>query len=470
MTALIRHPDRLFPAEPTTRSIARELYSAVADAPIYSPHGHVEAAALLRNESFDNPTRLFISPDHYLTRILHGAGIPLEALGVGGGHADGRAAWRLLCENWDRFLGTPVRYWLEDQLSLLFGLPDELSGETADRSYDELSERLAEPAYRPQALFERFNIRVLATTDDPADDLDAHRRLRDSGALSGTVIPTLRADVYLDPSAPAWPAAVARLAASSGVDCSTWDGLRDGLRRRRSWFRENGGTSTDTGSVDAWAVPSDEIVLRSIHSRALDGADTITAAEAQLYRRDMLYRFAEMAADDGMVMQLHVGALRNHHEPTRAALGPDTGHDLPLPAEFSRPLQRMLNDFGESPRFRLVLFTLDETAFGRDIAPLAGFYPSVFVGAPWWFLDTPDAMRRFRAAVTDAAGFAKTSGFVDDTRALCSIPSRHDASRRVDAGYLAQLVAEHRIGLEDARMTMVRLVSDIPRSTFRLPV
>jgi glucuronate isomerase len=468
VSALVRHPDRLFPADATTRSIARELYATVADAPIYSPHGHVEAAALLRNESFGNPTRLFISPDHYLTRILHGAGIPLEALGVGGSHADGRAAWRLLCENWDRFLGTPVRYWLEDQLSLLFGVSDELSGETADRSYDELSEKLADAAYLPQALFERFNIRVLATTDDPADDLDAHRRLRESGVLSGAVIPTFRADVYMNPGTPAWSTAIARLAASTGLDCSTWDGLLEALRSRRSWFRENGGTSTDTGSVDAWAVPTEATVLRSIHARAVGGG-TVTDAEADVYRRDMLYRLAGMAADDGMVMQLHVGVLRNHHEPTRASYGPDSGHDLPLPAEFSRPLQRMLNDFGESPRFRVVLFTLDETAFGRDIAPLAGFYPSVFVGAPWWFLDTPDAMRRFRATVTDAAGFAKTSGFIDDTRALCSIPSRHDASRRVDAGYLAQLVAEHRLGLDDARTTMTRLVSHIPRSTFRLP-
>lgn len=452
------------------RDIARRLYAEVATAPILSPHGHVDARMLADDEPFPDPAALLITPDHYVTRMLHAVGVPLDELGLARdgrpSTADGRAIWRRLCEHWDVFLGTPVRLWFETEFSEVFGLTEQPSPATADALYDQLSATLADPAFRPRALFERFRIEVLATTDDPADDLAAHHRLAADATFPGRVIPTFRADRYMHPDEPGWAARLERLSAVADVDTTTYPGLLEALRRRRRAFAEAGGTATDTGVIDAGSDPLHEAEASRIHRAALDG--TLTAGEAAAYRRNLLYRLAELSAEDGLVMQLHPGVLRNHHRPTFDAYGPDTGHDLPAVGAFTRPLTPILRDFGTHPTFRLVLFTVDETTFSREIGPLAGFYPSVYAGAPWWFIDTPDAILRYRRAVTDSAGFTKTSGFIDDTRAFCSIPARHDMSRRVDASYLATLVAEHRVSEEDAAVLARRLVDDIPRTTFRL--
>lgn len=469
MTVLAPHPDRLLPADPGERAIARRLHASVADAPIYSPHGHIDARMLLDDEPFPDPAALLITPDHYVTRMLHAVGVPLDELGLARREAaavSGRSIWRRLCENWDAFLGTPVRFWFESEFAEVFGLAEQPSAANADELYDQLSETLALPAFRPRALFDRFRIAVLATTDDPADDLAAHLALRDDTTFRGRVIPTFRADRYMHPDETTWRGKLDALADRSGVDTSSYSGLLSALRVRRQAFIAAGGTATDTGVLDAGSEPLTEAEASRIHRAALDGA--ITAAEAVAYRRNMLYRLAEMASDDGLVMQLHPGVIRNHHRPTFDAFGPDTGHDLPAVGGFTTPLTPILRDFGTNPTFRLVLFTVDETTFSREIAPLAGFYPSVYAGAPWWFLDTPAAILRYRQAVTDSAGFTKTSGFIDDTRAFCSIPARHDMSRRVDASFLASLVTTHQISEEDAFAIAGRLVSDIPRATFRL--
>lgn len=470
MTALAPHPDRLFPADPGVRDLARRLHAEVATAPILSPHGHVDARMLADDEPFPDPAALLITPDHYVTRMLHAVGVPLDDLGLARdgrpSTADGRSIWRRLCEHWDVFLGTPVRLWFETEFSEVFGLTEQPSAATADALYDQLSATLADPAFRPRALFERFNIEVLATTDDPADDLAAHARLAADPTFGGRVIPTFRADRYMHPDEAGWAGRLERLGAVADVDTATYPGLLEALRRRRQAFREAGGTATDTGVIDAGSDPLDEAEASRIHRGALDG--TLTAREAVAYRRNLLYRLAELSAEDGLVMQLHPGVHRNHHRPTFDAYGPDTGHDLPAVGSFTQPLTPILRDFGTHPVFRLVLFTVDETTFSREIGPLAGFYPSVYAGAPWWFIDTPDAILRYRRAVTDSAGFTKTSGFIDDTRAFCSIPARHDMSRRVDASYLAGLVAEHRLSEEDAFVLARRLVDDIPRTTFRL--
>ncbi len=467
------HPDRLLGTEPAVRELAREFYGEVADAPIISPHGHVSARMLAADEPFRDPAALLITPDHYVTRLLHSAGVPLEALGLGAagqspppsGAAAPRAVWWTLAENWKRFAGTPVRYWFEDTLARVFGLDVELGPARAERLYDQLAEQLARPEFRPRALLERFGVEVLATTDDPADTLEHHAALAAAG-FGVRVIPTLRADAYMDPAAAGWAGRLEVLAQVSGVDCGSYRGLLEALRRRREHFRSHGATATDTGVVDAWAVPLTDGEAEAIHRRALAGETS--DQEALAYRRNMLFQFALMAAEDGLVMQLHAGVLRNHHRPTYERFGPDTGHDIPVASEFARPLRELLNAVGTSPRFRIVLFTTDETAFSRELAPLAGFYPSVFVGAPWWFLDAPAAVRRFRAAVTETAGFYKTSGFVDDTRALCSIPSRHDMSRRLDARYLAELVADHQLSEDEAHVLVRALVDEIPRGAFRL--
>jgi glucuronate isomerase len=466
------HPDRLFPSDPSTRSVARRLYEPTAGMPILSPHGHVDARLLADNRPFGDPASLLITPDHYVTRMLHATSVSLDALGLArNGHASAatpRSIWRLLCERWGAFAATPVRLWFESELADVFDVDETPSAENADALFDVLSERLTDDAFLPRALFERFGIRVLATTDDPADDLAAHRELRDDPTFAGRVIPTLRADRYMNPGAAVWRDALGALSLASGIDCDSYAGLIDALRARRRYFIDNGGTSTDTGVVDACSDPLSAAEAERIHSGGLAG--DVSAADAAAYRRNLLYRFAEMSTEDGLVMQLHAGVIRNHHSPTFEAYGPDTGHDLPAVGGYTRALQPLLHDFGTNPNLHLVLFTVDESLFSREIGPLAGFYPSVYAGAPWWFLDSPAAITRYRAAITDSAGFSKTSGFVDDTRAYCSIPARHDASRRVDAAYLAELVTTHQLGEDEAATIAMNLVTSIPEAAFKLDI
>ena len=455
-----RNPDRLLPHDETRRAIARAIYDRTASLPIISPHSHVEARMLVENAAYPNPAALLIRGDHYLTRLLHAHGVPFEHLLELTDDASHRRAWSALCDHWHELAGTVVRYWLEEQLSSLFGI--ELPPTGAD--YDRISAQLAEPEFRPQALLRRFGVEVLATTDDPADSLEWHLQLQAEGLR---VIPTLRADVYMDVLHPSWTASLDRLALRSGVPTGTYAGLLGALRQRRSDFRDAGGTSTDTGVLETWSEPLPEGEAERIHAAALRGEATLSERDA--YRANMLYRFAELSAEDGMVMQLHPGVHRNTHAPTLERFGPNTGHDLPARASFIEPLAPILRDFGTHQNFHLVLFTVDETAFARELAPLAGFYPAVRVGAPWWFLDTPDAMLRARQATTDQIGYARGAGFVDDTRALASIPTRHDTARRVDAAFLADQVATGRLDLDEAQQIAVELVTSIPRRAFGLP-
>lgn len=469
-TSMLLDPDRLLPIDPTTRALARQLYGSVAQAPIHSPHGHVAAAVIADDDPFGSPAELLITPDHYVTRLLHANGVDLARLGLrrngGQPEADSLSIWRELCRHWGVFAGTPVRFWLQHQLVSLFEIEEVPSLANADRLHEQMIAVLARPDFRPRALFEKFGIATLATTDAPADDLAAHERLRDDPDFSGRVLPTFRADAYLDPGAAGWSAALDQLSAAADVDCSSYLGTLEGLRSRRRRFAALGATASDTGVLDCGSEPLDEATAERLHRAGLERR--ITAAEAAAYRHNMLYRFAEMAAEDGLVMQLHAGVIRGHHQPTLAAYGPDTGHDLPAVAAFTEPLTPILRDFGTDPSFRLVLFTVDETSFGREIGPLAGFYPSVYAGAPWWFLDTPAAISRYRHAITDSAGFTKTSGFIDDTRAFCSIPARHDMSRRCDAGFLAELVMSGQLSEDEALRIATDLVDTIPRATFRL--
>lgn len=467
--ALVSHQDRLLPAAPGVRDIARRLYHAVRDLPILSPHGHVEASLLLENSRFADPASLLVTPDHYVTRMLHAHGVPLDRLGVGQGPLDepaSRAVWRELCSHWTAFRGTPSRYWLECELSEIFGVSVRPSAETADLLYDQVAACLEKEEFLPRALFEEFGIEVLATTDDPASDLAAHAALAADPTWHGRVVPTFRPDRYLEPHTPGWADLVARLGDASGVDTGDYRGYVDALEQRRRSFVEHGATSADHSHRDVRTDPLPAGEAERIYRAALDGEASVE--EATAFRRHMLLEMARMSTEDGLVMTLHPAVHRNHHTPTFEGYGPDTGHDIPIRVEFTEALQPLLERYGAHPDLHLVLFTLDETAFSREIAPLAGFYPSVYAGAPWWFLDAPDAIRRFRASVTETAGFARTSGFIDDTRAFCSIPARHDMSRRLDCGFLAGLVAEHRLDEDEALDTAVDLVTVRPRRAFKL--
>jgi len=441
----------------------------VRDLPIISPHGHVDPQILLDDAAFEDPTQLFVTPDHYVTRLLHASGVPLDALGVGAGSLDetaARQAWRLFCSHWHVFRGTPVRYWLESELAEIFGVQVRPSDVTADAIYDHLADRLTQDDYRPRALFARFNISVLATTDDPCDDLSAHAALVADPTWSGRVIPTFRPDRYLEASEPGWSDAVARLGEVSGVDTGTYPGWVAAMEDRRRYFIARGARSADHGHMDAGTQPLPTSQVDRIYRAARGG--TATSVEGVALRRHMLLEMARMSTEDGLTMMLHVGVRRGHHGPSNTRFGPDTGNDIPLRCDFTDPLRPLLERFGTHPNLNLVLFTLDESVFSRELAPLAGFYPSVYIGAPWWFLDAPDAVRRWRSAVTDTAGFTRTSGFIDDTRAFCSIPARHDMSRRLDSGHLAHLVAEHRIDEDEALETAVDLVTGRAREVFKL--
>jgi glucuronate isomerase len=463
------HPHRLLPADPGVRRLAAELHGRVADVPIISPHGHVPAAWLADDIPFGDPTSLLITPDHYVNRLLHAHGVALSDLGVGRdplSEADARSAFKLLCAHWDVYRGTPVRFWLEAQLAEIFGVTVRPSAATADTIYDQVADRLAQPAYRPRALYARFGIEVLATTDDPCDDLGQHRALAEDPTWTSRVVPTFRPDRYLEPYAPTWNADVDRLAAASGIETGDFAGFLAALADRRRYFKAHGAVSSDHSHADARTDALDPGEAARLFTLARRGE--ITEQGATALRRHLVSEMARMACDDGLVMTLHPGVRRNHHQPTFADYGADVGADIPLRVEFTDALRPLLNRYGTHPNFQLVIFTLDETAFSTEIGPLAGFYPSVYAGAPWWFIDAPEAIRRYRAAITETAGFAKTSGFIDDTRAFCSIPARHDMSRRLDAGFVAQLVAEHRLEEDEAAEVVHDLVVTNPRRAFRL--
>ncbi len=467
--AFMPHPDRLLPADPGTRAIARRLFLTVESLPIISPHGHLDAAMLAADEPLGDPTTLLIASDHYVTRLLHALGVPLSDLGVGNGplpEADARRAWRLLCAHWDVFRGTPVRYWLESELAGIFGVTVRPSASTADGIYDQLAGELAKDSYRPRALVGRFGVEILATTEDPLSDLGAHAMLAADASFGCRVVPSFRPDRFLEPSRPDWVTSVDRLGTSTAEDVGDYDGFLRALQARRRHFIAHGATSADHSHADARTDPLGLVDARRIYLRARRG--DASPEESLAFRRNMIFEMARMSVEDGLVMTLHPAIHRNHHRPTYERFGPDTGHDIPVAAEYTDALRPLLEKFGTAPGFHLVLFTTDETLFSREIAPLAGFYPAVYAGAPWWFIDAPDAIGRFRAAVTETAGFSRTSGFVDDSRSLCSIPARHDMSRRVDSGYLARLVAEHRLDEDEAAEVLIDLVTGSPRRAFKL--
>jgi len=459
--------DRLLPADPQTRAVARGLYAGVADLPILSPHGHVDPRLLLEDEPFPDPAELLITRDHYVTRLLHAGGVDLAEVGAGtAADADPRTIWRRFAENWHLFAGTASGYWLAHEFVTLFGLDVEPAADTADALYDAIATRLADPAYRPRALFERFGIEVLATTDDPLDDLAAHAALAQDTSFRGRVLPTFRPDAYLDPAASDFTARVERLTAAHGTAVDDFAGYLEALEARRAHFVAHGAVSADHGVRDPYTVDLSEDEAARLYRRAVAGELDPTGARE--FRGNMLLRMAGMSARDGLVMTIHPGVHRNHSTATFDRFGADTGHDIPLTTTYTENLRPLLERHGLAPGLHIVLFTVDETVYSREVAPLAGFYPSVFIGAPWWFLDAPDAVQRFRAAVTETAGFYRGAGFIDDTRAFLSIPARHDMARRLDAGFLARLVREGRIPLARAERIAIDLVDSIPRKAFKL--
>ncbi len=460
------HEDRLFPADPAARGIARRLYGEVADLPIVSPHGHTDPSWFADNENFDNPSDLLIVPDHYLYRMLHSQGIALAELGLGGVHeerpaapiADSREVWRTFAAHYHLFRGTPSRLWLDYVFSKVFGLDVRLNETTADLYYDTIADCLSRDEYRPRALFDRYRIEVLATTESPLDDLRHHRRIRDSD-WSGNVITAFRPDPVVDPEFEGFADNVATLGEVSGEDTANWSGYLNALRRRRRYFMEFGATSTDHGHPTAATADLDANEAARLFDKVSRG--DFGPADAELFRAQMLTEMAKMSLDDGLVMQIHPGSFRNHNSDVFREFGRDKGADIPMPTDYVHALKPLLDRLGNEPDLSIILFTLDETSYSRELAPLAGHYPILTLGPPWWFHDSPNGMRRFRERVTETAGFYNTAGFNDDTRAFLSIPARHDVARRMDCAYLAELVTDHRLEEDEA----VEIAHDL---TYRL--
>ena len=464
------HPDRCFDPDAAVRRVARELYEETCALPIVSPHGHVDPCLLAADEPFENPTALLVSPDHYVLRMLYARGMPLESLGVprrdgAPVERDPRAIWHRFAGAYGAFRGTPTGLWLDHELHELFGVRERLDKASADRVYDAIAERLASPEFRPRALFQRFRIEVLATTDAATDTLDHHVAIRRSG-WGGRVIPSFRPDAIFRLAAPGWQAAVIALAAAAQRPVDDYRTLIDALAERRLYFKRLGATACDHGVFQPFTAALSDDAAELLFRRGWRGE--ATAADQRRWEGHLLMEMARMSLTDGLVMQIHAGAFRDHDAPLAESFGPDRGGDIPVATEFTRNLRPLLNAYGSDEAFTVILFTLDESTYSRELAPLAGHYPAVRLGAPWWFHDSIEGMLRHLERTTETAGIDKLAGFVDDTRAFCSIPARHDVARRVQANWLARLVARHVIDAGDARALARALAYDLVKRSYRL--
>jgi len=464
------HPERLFPADPATRDLTRALYATVKDLPIISPHGHTDPQWYADDEPFSDASALFITPDHYVFRMLYSQGIRLEDLGIprtDGGpiETDARRIWRTFAAHCHLFRGTPTRIWLDHAFHDVFGIRERLTPESADRLFDHINARLATPGFRPRALFERFNIEVIATTESPLDPLVHHAKIRASG-WKGRVVTAYRPDPVVDPEFDGFRANVARLGAITGENTAAWNGYLAAHRNRRAYFRTMGATSTDHGHPTARTCDLTAADCQRLLDRALAG--TASPDEAEQFRGQMLTEMARMSLDDGLVMQIHPGSLRNHNPRVFAQFGRDKGADMPTGTDYVRALKPLLDRFGNERKLTVILFTLDETVYARELAPLAGHYPILKLGPPWWFHDSPEGMQRFREQATETAGFYNTVGFNDDTRAFLSIPARHDVARRMDCRFLATLVVEHKIGEDEAFELAPELAYGLAKRAYKL--
>jgi glucuronate isomerase len=469
MKSLI-HSDVLFPAENSIRSIAQALYKTVSDLPIISPHGHTDPKWYALDEPFPDPAQLLIVPDHYIFRMLFSQGIRLEDLGVrrldgATVETDGRRIWRLFAENYYLFRGTPTRQWMDFVLSNLFGIDEPLTAKTADKSYDQIAEKLALPEYRPRALFKRFNIEVIATTEGALDDLRWHKAIRDSG-WDGRVVTAYRPDAVVDPDFEGFSANLDQLGDMTGEDTGSWTGYLAAHRKRRAYFKSFGATSSDHGHATADTANLSDQEAAALFGRIRAGKSDLD--DHKLFRGQMLTEMAKMSLDDGLVLQIHPGSRRNHSPTVFANHGRDMGFDIPGRTDYVSALKPLLDAVGAERDLTVVLFTLDETSYARELAPLAGAYPALRLGPAWWFHDSPEGMRRFREMTTETAGFYNTVGFNDDTRAFPSIPARHDVARRVDCAFLARLVSEHRLREEEAFELATELAYTLAKKAYRL--
>jgi glucuronate isomerase len=463
--------DRYFDSDPKRKEIAEQLYAPAAKLPLICPHGHVDPRMFADpNYSFGSPAHLLIIPDHYVFRMLYSQGIPLEKLGVprwdgGAVETDHRKIWQTFADNFHLFRGTPTGIWLANELHSIFEIDEKLEGKSATRIYDRIEECLAMPEFRPRRLYERFNVEVLSTTDAATDSLEHHRAIRASG-WKARIIPTFRPDAVVNVDMPEWQKNIQALSAVSGIEVNGYRTFIQALENRRAFFKSMGATATDHAAQTAYTGELSEAEAEASFQRALRAQ--ASAEDAARFTGHMLIEMARMSVEDGLVMQFHSGSYRNHNPLVFQRFGRDKGSDIPTQGEFTRNLRPLLDKFGNDTRLTLILFTLDETTYSRELAPLAGHYPALKLGPPWWFHDSYNGMTRYLEQVVETAGLYNTVGFNDDTRAFPSIPARHDLWRRVVANWLAGLVVKSIVDLDDASEMMHDAAYGLARKAYRL--
>lgn len=465
------HSDRYFSPNPKHLAATCELYESVRDLPLICPHGHVDPRLFADPDyQFGSPTELLLIPDHYVFRMLHSQGISLEALAVPrkngvSAETDHSKAWQLFAENFYLFSGTPTGMWLIDEFANAFGITEKLNGENAQQIYHQIDTKLKSPDFNPRRMFERFNIEVLCTTDAATDTLEYHQQIRDSG-WKGQICPTFRPDAVVNLDAPDWRENIQKLEEVVGISISNYQSFISALENRRAFFKSMGATATDHGAVSALTLQLSPNEADGIFQKAIKGQ--ATADDATQFTAHMLIEMARMSTEDGLVMQLHVGSYRNHNSAIFREFGPDMGADIPVASEFTRNLKPLLDRFGNDPSLTLILFNLDESTYARELAPLAGHYPALKLGPPWWFHDSFNGMRRYFDQVMETAGIYNTAGFNDDTRAFPSIPSRHDVWRRAACDWVAGLLVRHLIDENDANEMVRALVYGLAKSAYKL--
>ena len=462
--------ERYFDSNPAVRKIAKELYDKVKNLPIISPHGHVDPKLFAQNKPFPDPTELFIIPDHYIYRMLYSQGYSLEELGIptidgSSVENDRRKIWQIFADNFYLYSGTPTGAWLTQEFEEVFGIDEKLNGENAQKVYDQMLEKLQSPEFLPRTLFEKFNIEVLSTTDAASDNLEYHKQIKNSG-WTGNIIPTFRPDAVVNILAENWKEEIQKLSSVESVDISNYKTFIKVIESRREYFKKMGAVATDQGVLSPYTHKLSESEADAIFQRALKGM--ATEDDEKKFIGNMLMEMARMSSEDGLVMQIHPGVLRNHNEEIFKKFGLDKGGDIPIQTEYTYNLHELLNAFGNHPNFKVIVFTLDETTYARELAPLAGHYPAMKLGPAWWFNDSIQGMRRFREMTTETAGFYNTVGFNDDTRAFLSIPARHDLARRVDCNFLARQVSEHIIDIEDAYNISYQLANGLVKKAYNL--
>lgn len=470
MSEFILNENRFFDSDPSIRSAARKLYDSVKDLPIVSPHGHVDPKIFVDNKPFPNPTELFIAPDHYVYRMLYSQGISLEELDIPqkGGVTlgkDPRNIWQIFGENYYLFNGTPSGVWLDYEFNKVFGIKEKLNGDNAQKFYDILTEKLQTEEFLPRNLFKKFNIEVLSTTDAATDQLDDHKKINDL-EWNGRVIPCFRPDALTNILTPNWNEELKKLEELTSIEINKYEKFVEALQIRREYFKEMGATSTDHGVTSPSTHKLTQGEVDAIFSRALKGETT--EKDADLFTANMLLEMARMSCDDGLTMQIHAGSFRNHNSLIYDEYGLDKGCDIPMSTEYTNNLKELLNTYGNNKNFTLIVFTLDETNYSRELAPLAGHYPAMKLGPAWWFHDSIEGMTRYRQMVTETAGFYNTVGFNDDTRAFVSIPARHDVARRIDSNFLAGLVARHILSMEEAEVIIKDLTYNLVKKAYKL--